>query len=243
MTGAMANLEETVASLRNALGSNLYSCCVYGSAVRGNAIEGRSDLNLLIVLEHSDVEAHEAIAHVLAGNKHVDPFVLGKPGFERSVLAFAPKFSSIKRNFRVLHGADPFAGVEIPNGLERFLCEQALRNLRLRLVFAFINRQRDEAFGRFLPRSVTPVFLRLTEVVRLSGGAVDTDFSARIPAFEKQFSVEGAVLRDLLALRQNPPRFSDGDLVHWHKNLLPLLDRVISWIEVNWPALDDRHSS
>src|SRR6185369_6724655 len=97
-----ATLDQAVGALRSELGENLFSCCVYGSAVRGNAIEGVSDLNLLIVLNQSNTGAHQAVARAIGGLPQVDPFVLAKRGFERSVRAFAPKFASIRRNYRVL---------------------------------------------------------------------------------------------------------------------------------------------
>src|ERR1700677_342048 len=144
------SLAPVVSALRNALGDNLYACAIYGSSVRGNAIKGVSDINLLIVLNKSDAAAHEAIAGVLGGDRCIDPFVLGRAGFQRSAKAFAPKFASIRRNYRLLHGSDPFTGLEIDPQLERFLCEQAVRNLRLRMAYSFITRERHKSYGRFL---------------------------------------------------------------------------------------------
>jgi len=135
-----ATLKRAVESLQAELGENLHSCCLYGSAVRGNAIEGVSDLNLLLVLNESTSVAHEAIGRVLADFPLIDPFVLARRGLERSARAFAPKFASIRRNYRVLHGADPLAAATFDPALEKFLCEQVTRNLRLRLVYSFVPR-------------------------------------------------------------------------------------------------------
>src|SRR5688572_15108843 len=97
-------LDQAIRALRSELGENLFSCCVYGSAVRGNTIEGVSDVNLLIVLNRSSAGAHQAVARAIGGMAQIDPFVLAKRGFERSIRAFAPKFASIRRNYRVLQG-------------------------------------------------------------------------------------------------------------------------------------------
>jgi hypothetical protein len=231
-----AVLDQTVEALRAQLGDNLYSCCLYGSAVRGNMLEGVSDLNLLIVLNRSDCDAHDRIARVLDGHRGIDPFVLGRPGFERSVRAFAAKFASIKRNYRVLCGADPLAEIEIGPALERFLCEQALRNLRLRLAFAFVMRARDKNYGRFLVRSVTPIFLRLSEIVRLNGADVPLDFEGRIPLFEKEFGMDGKVLADLLAAKIGRVRIPESAAGEWHARVFPVLDVAVFWIEKHWPA-------
>lgn len=229
-------LDEVVKALREALGDNLYSCCLYGSAVRGNLIEGISDLNLLLVLNESNEAAHQAIARVLGGNPKIDPFILGRRGFERSVRAFAPKFLSIQRNYEVLHGADPLKEVKVDPQLERFLCEQALRNLRLRLVYAYVTHERNRGYGLFLARSVTPLFLRLSEMLRLTKGEVPREFEARIPLLEKTFNLDGAVLRDLLDFKRKPRKLSEAETVNWHQRVFPVLDKALIWMEANWPA-------
>jgi hypothetical protein len=235
-TKAQSAWEEAVGALRRELGDNLYSCCLYGSAVRGNAIEGVSDLNLLIVLQESNCAAHSVVARALAGSGQVDPFILGRRGFERSVRAFAVKFASIRRNYRLLHGADPLDGIEVDQQIERFLCEQGLRNLRLRLAYSFVTRQQNKAYGRFLTHNVTPLFVQLSEALRLSGCTIPKEFAARIPIFEKEFKIDGAVLRDLLALKQAPKQLSDAAQVAWHERVFPMVDAVMAWVETKWPA-------
>ena len=231
-----ATLDNAVAALRRELGENLFSCCVYGSAVRGNAIDGVSDLNLLIVLNQSNTAAHQAVARAIGGLPQIDPFVLAKRGFERSVRAFTPKFASIRRNYRVLHGADPLATMSVDAGLEKFLCEQAFRNLRLRLVYSFVTRAQYKTYDRFVVRHVTPLFVQCAEVLRLSGVNMPVAFEARIPVLEREFKIDGQVLRDLLALRMKPVRFSDTEAVTWHERLFPLVDAVLVWIESQWNA-------
>ena len=235
-TNLQDTLDQAVSALRRELGDNLFSCCVYGSAVRGNAIEGVSDINLLIILNQSTAAAHQAVARALGGQAVIDPFVLARRGFERSVRAFATKFASIRRNYRVLSGADPLATMQVDAGLEKFLCEQALRNLRLRLVYAFITRQQNKAYDKFLVRNVTGIFVQFSEVLRLHGCPVPPTFDARIPLLEREFKIDGQVLRDLLVLKKSPHRFSEADAVAWHDRLFPAVDAVLAWIETHWPT-------
>lgn len=229
-----STLERAVESLKSELAGNLYFCCLYGSAVRGNAIEGVSDLNLLLVLNESDAPAHSAVARALKDHPQIDPFVLGKRGFERSTRAFAPKFVSIRRNYRVLYGTDLLADLKADVDLERFLCEQALRNLRLRLVYSFITRGRHKAYDRFLVRNVTALFVNLSEVLRLENVTIPTAFEARLPILEREFKIDAGVLRDLLALKRAPSRFSESDAVQWHERVFPVIDTALRWIEDRW---------
>ena len=230
-----AVLGQVVADLREALGGNLYSCCLYGSAVRGNFDDDASDLNLLIVLNESDVAAHGLLSGVLARHKRIDPFILARRGFERSFRMFGPKFASIQRHHRVLFGADPLGGLRVPPDEERFLTEQVFRNLRLRLVYAFVTRgQHPNAYGRFVVQNLTPLFVRLSDIVRLSGGEVAKEFEARIPVFEKHFGIDGSVLRDLLQVKAAAGKLPDSEAEGWHGRLFPLIDTVLVWVETHW---------
>ena len=236
MSAPTLALDQSVSSLKEKLGDNLYSCSLYGSAVRGDAIEGVSDLNLLIVLEQSNPEAHLTISRVIGDNRQIDPFVLGRPGFERSVRAFAPKFLSIQRNYRVLYGTDVLKEIRVDPQLERFLCEQALRNLRLRLAHAFITRSRNQAYSNFLTHNITPLFLRLSEILRLDGKDVPKEMEKRIPALASQLGLEEQLLRDLVAFKRNPRKLSENEMIHWHERIFPIVDKALAWIESNWPS-------
>jgi hypothetical protein len=227
-------LDKAVERLRTELGGNLYSCCLYGSVVRGNVIKGVSDLNLLIILNESNCPAHEAISRAIGGEPKIDPFVLAKNGLARSFRAFAPKFASIKRNYRVLVGVDPLAEFGADPQLEKFLCEQVLRNLRLRLVYSFVTRQRHKAYDAFVIRNVTPLFVQLSEVLRLNGVSIPTGFDARIPVLEREFKVDGSVLHDLLSLKSAPRRLNESEIVNLHAKLFALVDAVLVWIESHW---------
>lgn len=229
-----STLSQAVAALQTALGDNLHSCCLYGSAVRGNAIDGVSDLNLLIVLHDSHSAAHEAVAAVLAGFPSIDPFVLAKRGFARSARAFAPKFASIKRHHRVLHGPDPLAEITVDTAMERFLCEQGVRNLRLRLVYAYVMRRRQKNYDRFVLNNTTAIFVQFSEVLRLHGATIPVGFPERVPIFEREFAIDGGVLRDLLAIKRAPHRFTEPETVAMHARLFPVVDAALRWIEQHW---------
>ncbi len=229
-------LDETVHALGERLGKNLYSCCLYGSAVRGNLVEGFSDLNLLLVLDRSTPESHHQIASILESAPTIEPFILGWPGFERSARAFATKFASIRRNYRVLLGADPFVNFHVDPKVDRFLCEQAIRNLRLRLVHAFVTRGRNPGYQRFVLRNLPGLFVNLSEVLRLQQISLPTPFEERIPILERELGLEGETLRALLDLQRTPGAWSDAETTDLHSRLFQLLDRGVAWIETHWQA-------
>jgi hypothetical protein len=230
-------LEQAVSALRERLGENLTSLVLYGSAVR-EAVSRPDDLNLLIVLEESTPEAHAAIARAIKGPVWIEPFILGRALLSRSLLAFAVKFLSIRRHRRVLHGVDPLEELVIPPAVGRFLAEQAVRNLRLRLVRAYV------VFGEDRPRYSTAVadavpglFTHLGEAIRQSGRVVPESFASRIPLFAETFKADAGVLTDLLALKSSPRTLSADEVTSLHGRLFRLLDAAVRWMEATWPPL------
>lgn len=228
--------QRAVEALRHEVGEDLHSCCLYGSSVRGDARDYASDINLLIVLRTSQADTHAAVARAIGGEPRIDPFILGLPGFERSVRAFAAKFASIQRFYRVLHGADPLARIIIAPALERFLCEQALRNLRLRVARAFVTRQQHRRYGEFLARSVTPLLLRLSEILRLEGVNLPVKMPERVDAIATRFGMNAATLTNLLVLRDQPREFDDAEALTQHRRIFDILNTAAAWIESRWPA-------
>lgn len=233
-------LDRAVESLKSRLGENLYSCMVYGSVVRGDFVPVTSDVNLLIVLNDSTPEAHAHIVEAVRGRLRIDPFVIGKVGMERSFEAFALKFLSIRRDYQVLHGSDPLEKFEVKEELERFLCEQALRNVRLRLVRGFIVFGEDrKRYAQFLIHWIPTLFVDLSAGLRLVGHDIPGGFADRIPVIEREYGGDASVLRDLLSFKEQPHPLSLDVVKDLHSRIFRILTRAIEWMEAQWPS-DDR---
>jgi hypothetical protein len=232
-------LDRASDALQRRLGENLISLALYGSAVRGMLVPGVSDLNLLIVLAESTPDAHAAVGDALQGRIRITPFIVGRKGLERSMGVFAGKFRSIRRNYKVLHGEDPFEKIEISEKTARFICEQALRNLRLRAVRAFVRfGGQPKAYREYLLHAEPNIFTNLSEIVRLAGTEIPHDFADRVPILEKHLGADVSVLRDLLSFKEKPRRLSADEIRGFHARLFGLLDHAVRWVEEKWPALE-----
>lgn len=228
-------IDRIAARLPALLGDNLYSCVLYGSAVRGGIKPGTSDINLLIVLNESRPEAHRAISECVQGKIFVDPFVIARKGMERSFETFAMKFRSIRRNYRVLVGEDPLAKLEISEERARFLCEQSLRNLRLRTVHTYVmHRQDRKRYLNYLLNVYSTIVIELSEVMRLNNEDVPNNFEQRVLLIEKVFQLDVSVLHNLLKLKLNIRRLHNRDVEYFHRGLFTLLDSAVIWVEERW---------
>ncbi len=136
-------LDDAVTSLKSRLGRNLYSLLLYGSAARGDIVPPASDLNLLVVLEASTADAHDVISRITRKSVSIDPMVIERSAMARATRVFALKFLSIKRDHVLLHGTDPLVDIEIPPDVMVLLSEQELRNMRMRLIHAYVMAGHD----------------------------------------------------------------------------------------------------
>ena len=136
----------------------------------------------------------------------------------------------------MLYGADPLADFEVDLDRLRLLSEQALRNLRLRAVHAFIVFGDDrKRYLQFLLHVGPRLFVDLSSVLRLAGTEIPHDFSDRIPIVEKELAVDGSILGDLLRLKETPHRLSGSEIESFHRRLFHLLDHTVKWMESRWP--------
>ena len=130
---AKMTLEELVAQLRAAFGTELRSVVLYGSAASGEHIPKQSDYNVLVVVDALDVARLDAVAAVVrawseAGNP--PPFTLTLEEWRRSADIFPMEYADIQERHRVLHGAPPFDALRVtPADLRRQLESEAMGKL------------------------------------------------------------------------------------------------------------------
>lgn len=224
-------LNEVVTRLRLKLGENLYACILYGSAVRGSFDARTSDVNVLIILNQSTPSAHREIAKILKTKIRIEPFVISRIGMERSFEAFAIKFCSIQRHYLVMFGEDPLRDLVIDEQILNFLTEQALRNLRLRMVRAYIHHGSDpRRYLDYIIRIVPQVFTDLSTALRVRGYPVDGGLAERVPLLTQHLGDAASVLNDLLVLKGKRLNLTDRELFKLHEKLFTLLDRTITWL-------------
>lgn len=230
-------IENLTRHLIDSLGGSLYSCILFGSAVRGDFATQSSDLNLLIILNETSPKTHDLIGNALS--KHadirVDPMILARTGIKRSFEMFGAKILSISRNYRILHGADLIKDLTIDSNILHFLAEQTLRNLRMSAVRAYVLYARDRTqYVRYINRMRASIFTALSDVVRLSDDAdVPNNFSDRPKVIENFFKTDASVLSEFLQL-SGRGKLSFQEVQSLHLGLFNLLDHAILWVESHW---------
>lgn len=113
-----------------------YSAVLYGSAARGDYIPGRSDINLMLVLDQLTPATLRSLSHgFTTWRKSIGepPLILSRPEWNRANDAFPIEITDMRLSYRVLRGSDPLEGVQIDLTDLRKALEREFRGKLLRL--------------------------------------------------------------------------------------------------------------
>jgi len=150
---------EFVGRVRDAVGGNLKSAILYGSAAAGDYVPEHSDVNLLFVLGVTSFAAIAALAPVVewwAKQKHHAPLLMTAEELRRGADVFSIEFLDMRENYRVLWGEDLLKGLEIPMKFHRAQVQYELREKTILLRQRLLVVARDEAAKwELLVRSVS----------------------------------------------------------------------------------------
>ncbi len=188
--------------LRQILGENLISLALYGSAVRKDYRPGKSNINLLAVVNHIDLPVLRTVLDaVFRGRRFgIVPFFLTYEDLQSSADVFPVKFISMKENYRVLYGSDVLTGLEIAREHLRLRCEQEMKNILLRL-----RRHYLMSGGRRLTEVLSGMTVGFLESLRMLHSLIHGTLPSREEVIEsaaKTFGIDPEVLINVSTLRE-----------------------------------------
>lgn len=206
VAGAVQRLREELARLA---GNNLAGLILYGGLARGRFRPGRSDVNLVILLNDASTKSLAPLASTLRTawrTARVEPLIITPAEVKGAADAFATKFLDIQGHHVVLSGDDPFAALNIEREHLWLRVEQELRNLSLRLRRRFISiADNPDEMSAALLRIARPLAIELESLLCLKGKpAPAVDSSARVfEAAADAFQLDRDALARLAGLRHD----------------------------------------
>ncbi len=169
---ADAVLGELVQAATAALGPDLLSVVLFGSAAEGR-LRADSDVNVLFLLKAFDVRHIDVLreplrlAHAAA---RVEVMFLLEEELPAAAQLFAVKFNDIRERHRVLHGSDAVATLDIDAAELRRQLREMLLNLALRLRQRYaLTSLREEQLVRVIAEVAGPLRASATALLRLRG--------------------------------------------------------------------------
>ena len=164
-----------LAQVDAALGGG-YSAVMYGSAARGDFVPGRSDLNLMLIVDDLSPRALAALAAPFGTwrkSGYEPPLVIGRTEWVRATDVFPIEIADMRCGYEVLRGPDPVAGLSVSPADLRSALERELRGKLLRLRQGYVATGGDAAaLGTLAGRSGGTVMVLLRALLVLLGRPV-----------------------------------------------------------------------
>jgi predicted nucleotidyltransferase len=152
-------LQDWVKELKQELGNNLASVILYGSAVRGEHIRARSDLNLMLVFKKLDLRQITTIRKLTRRKmrRQLPQLVFWtEEELAHAWDVFPLEFEDIKENHQCLVGKDFFNKRRIDKKRMRYQIEFELRSKLLTMRDTWLRSYRDKyALEMFLVKAGT----------------------------------------------------------------------------------------
>jgi predicted nucleotidyltransferase len=238
-------LQEFVQLARGAVGENLVSIVLYGSAARGEERHAYSDLNLLCVVKsagRSDLDRLAAVVDWWShGQKQRSPLVFTADELRRSADVFAIEMLDMKEARQVLYGEDIIADIAVPTNLHRVQVEHELRTMIQKLRQHYLHDRQDSAtLQSVLVKSWSSAATLLRHCLIAMGEQAPARGEDLIGRVGKVLKVDASGLQAVLKLREggNPA----GSVAGIYGDYLSVLERVTEQIDACLPKPEWRRT-
>ena len=187
-------LQAYVKDVKGVFGEQLEGMLLYGSAVRGEFLPGRSNLNILLLVSSYDsaiLKQYSSLHRRWSKEQIVVPLFLTEEELHTSAAMFPLEFIEIQEQHRVLGGRDPFIGFHVKADRLREAVVQGLMSHLLRLRQRYVEGGgSDEATTILLPLSITATLPLLRGIQRLLGRPVLSHSDAVIKDVAEQLKLD-----------------------------------------------------
>ena len=163
-----------------------YSAVLYGSAARGEFVQGRSDINVLMVLDEVAPASLRSLAPSFGAWRKAaqePPLLLSRSEWLGVADAFPIEISDMRSAYRVLRGSDPLGLVSVERADLRRALEREFRGKLLRLRQGYVTLSNDPAsLSGVAAESVGTMLVLYRGLLTLVGREVPRDAAALVTA-------------------------------------------------------------
>ena len=194
---------------------NIISIVICGSAVSGDYVAGKSDINSVVIFREylfdSFRKSAKTVNNALKRNI-APPLFLTVKMIKESVDVFPMEFSEIKENNIVIFGEDIFGNLEISVEHLRLQCEQQVKGKLLLLRQAYLETGGNgRKLESLMVDSISSVFPILRAALALRGIKIPSSKDEVLSLIENEFELSNSVMRDILKDKKGDGRIGRFD--------------------------------
>jgi len=188
------------------LGENLSSALLFGSAVAGEYIEGKSDINILLTLQ--SVRAVDLNIILDNGKKFIKkglavPLIFEKDHITTSLDTFPIEFSDMKNRHILLYGTDPLENAHVDPRHLRYECERELKSILVNLRRGFMQTDGNrESLEALLGKSLSSILAACRGLLWHSGKTPPQDIVALLGMMQESYNVNMSAIERVWRVRK-----------------------------------------
>ena len=222
-----------IQKLEEAYGQELLSVILYGSAASGEFVAKHSNLNILVVLESTDLLQLKKASRIVKKFKNLSPLFLTEKYILSSTDVFPIEFLDMQENYVVLYGKDILKNIYLDLKNLRFQCEQELRLKLLNLKQLYIRLSDQPAIlTESLLKSFTSVLHILRNVLRLKNIKPPYKKEELLKELAKHFKIEAGKWEKILAVKQKKIKTNKAEIEELFITFVNNLEEIIQTVDV-----------
>lgn len=204
-------LDQSLGTLARTLGDLAglnASVVLYGSAARADWVPGRSDVNLLVLVDDSSPPALRRLTPAVTEwhtRGFAPPLIMGRDEWQRSADVFPIEIADMQSGYRVLCGVDPVQGMAVDPVDLREAVEKELRGKLVRLRQAYVRfGDAGMILGGFALASISSYFAMLRCIAVLYHRVPGRDPKETVVALTSELGVDAGVAVEIAGHRREP---------------------------------------
>ena len=209
-------VESFVSDYHTVYGNQLISVFMYGSAVTHEYKPGKSDINILIVLEDTAISQISKSLHLQKSWSKCrvsTPFFFTKQYIADSCDTYPVEFLDMQSNYKVLYGEDLLKNLEIKHEHVRLQCERELRGVAVHLRRSYAQcAGNDTLLYALLDTSIRRLIPVFKGLLALKGRSITKSKSDSIALIEDTYNLGMSSFSDIFNLNKK-------DLKHQYDKL------------------------
>jgi hypothetical protein len=194
-------VDALISDYRNAFGDTLHSVIMYGSALSHEYVQGKSEVNILVVLTDASIEVLHKSIEV---NKRWLKRGIAIPSFmtphfiKSSINSWPVKFVNIQCNYKILYGDDLIKNCAINRENIRRQCDRDLKEMVLHLKTEYLKASGQKTqLLKVLEFTLERLFPLFRAILVLNDRKIPSSRSEVITSIEDIFCIGSSVLSDI----------------------------------------------
>ncbi len=225
-----------IPAIEKIFGKNLVSIILFGSAVKGDFVKGKSDVNLLVVRKKQFAEELISLNKLYTKLKLkinlAVPLVLTENEIKRSTDVFPMEYRDIKEFHIVLKGRDIFKNLKIEDKYLRLELESQIKGklilLRESLVQSFKNKK---ILKNVLLNSIPSINVILRNVFILNKKDAPQNILELVNSAEKITKIKFNSFKEIIRLKQGLKKISPSEITDIYLTYISEIEKLSNYID------------